>query len=331
MKPRIMLTEEQLYRVAELRALEHTWSFIGRELGVHRQILKREYLIWANAQVAQQLTAVRQDVAEEEFRRHLDLVCALAQELVDRLETLIVSPRGVEGEDLFSPAVNSTAPLRSPGTDLLPQEPSQRFQRERRWVYDALQMHIGASEWKDRLGDLQGQLRRCLTKRAALSRRVNQAAAELSRSAAQQAGGGEQPQGRVGRTLVGLVWDVVIEVTARYSVEEGMSDSKWQRVVDSAWRAANAIRVVPVANSSSWDILIDGRGVLPHLPSEQGALEASRKCDSVVRALLLGDEAKHLTFSLRRLADQARPFVDQLDPIRLRPLLLRTRCYLCPA
>lgn len=47
--------------------------------------------------------------------------------------------------------------------------------------------------------------------------------------------------------------------------------------------------------------------------------------------LLAGDASKRAAVWLKELTGHAQPVIDQLDDLRLRPVLLRTRCGLCPA
>ena len=81
MRRRIRLTDEQLRRASKMKASGESWVAMERELGVHRQIVKREYLESEKRQVLIDLKNVRQEVAAEDFKEHLELLSALGEEI----------------------------------------------------------------------------------------------------------------------------------------------------------------------------------------------------------------------------------------------------------
>ena len=161
MKPRIRLTDQQLRGTDNLRARNYSWSAIGKELGIHRQIVKREYLGWEKSQVRDQLKTVRQQVAAEEFKEHLELLSKLAQELGDHLESNSASRNGVAAGEVFRLVLESTSPLHSDHSDLLPPKRGERFRRERRWLYDALEAHLAGTRWEATLRELERWRKGC--------------------------------------------------------------------------------------------------------------------------------------------------------------------------
>lgn len=88
MKPKVRLNSEQLRLIDSRRASGWSWSAIGRELGVNRQIVKREYMSWSDRQLPDELQAVRQEAVAEAFEQHLSLLLAMGRELSERLEAV---------------------------------------------------------------------------------------------------------------------------------------------------------------------------------------------------------------------------------------------------
>lgn len=67
------------------------------------------------------------------------------------------------------------------------------------------------------------------------------------------------------------------------------------------------------------------------LADDASISEVAFSCRAEARRLLSGDEAVYAMNALERLRAAAGQLEEALDELRLRPLLLRTRCDLCPA
>ena len=83
---RIQLTDEQMNRVIKMRARGISWSGIQDDTGIPRRVAQRAYTEWEQNRVAEQLKEVRRELAVEDFRKHRDLLVRLAGELANHIK-----------------------------------------------------------------------------------------------------------------------------------------------------------------------------------------------------------------------------------------------------
>jgi len=82
---KIVLSHSQLEQVLNLRENGISWVKIEKETGVARRIAKREYDEWSSKQSQRQLEDARKEVAAQEYRMHLNLLSQMADFLLDSL------------------------------------------------------------------------------------------------------------------------------------------------------------------------------------------------------------------------------------------------------
>lgn len=82
---KIVLSHSQLEQVLNLRENGLSWVKIEKETGIARRIAKREYDEWSAKQSRRQLEDARKEVVAHEYRIHLDLLSQMANFLLDSL------------------------------------------------------------------------------------------------------------------------------------------------------------------------------------------------------------------------------------------------------
>jgi len=82
---KIVLSNNQIQQVINLRDSGISWVKIEKETGIARRIAKREYDEWAAKQSQRQLEDARKEVVAQEYRMHLDLLSQMANLLLDSL------------------------------------------------------------------------------------------------------------------------------------------------------------------------------------------------------------------------------------------------------
>jgi len=82
---KIVLSNSQIQQVINLRNSGISWVKIETETGIARRIAKREYDEWASKQSQRQLEDARKEVAAQEYRLHLSLLSRMAEFLLDSL------------------------------------------------------------------------------------------------------------------------------------------------------------------------------------------------------------------------------------------------------
>lgn len=326
MKPRIRLTEEQLRRLADMRARSYSWAAIGRELAIHRQIAKREYIEWEKRQVLIDLKFVRQQVAAEDFREHLELISNLGEEIGRYLEGCSLSRNWMDAEDAVRPVVDSSAPLRSENGHSVHLQQSERFRRQRRWLYDGLKSHAVGTNLAIDLAELERHRQRCSAAVARLEKLAEPQRMDHFQSYISKLSWDDCQVGKLDKYVLDLQWLVISELVEGGCVKEGMLGSEWNETVNATSNFDDHLVVMP----ETWAIQIQGAVVIPELASEKEALAVRAACLNMVKGMLFSDEAQHAALALNKVRRRAQALADQLDPLRLRPILLRTRCELCP-
>ena len=109
-----------------------------------------------------------------------------------------------------------------------------------------------------------------------------------------------------------------------------MTDPDVQSIVDYVWEQVWLWISDGIPESTADDILTRMNESLGRHGVEI-PLEMEKVCAQQVGYLLTEVEAGFVKQSIRRLREAARQLEETLDKIKLRPVLLRTRCDLCPA
>lgn len=79
---KIMLSQSRVEQLLNLRESGLSWVKIEKETGIARRIAKREYDEWSAKQSRRQLEDARKEVAAHEYRIHLDLLSQMANFLL---------------------------------------------------------------------------------------------------------------------------------------------------------------------------------------------------------------------------------------------------------
>jgi hypothetical protein len=82
---KIFLSVSQLDQVINLREKGTSWVKIEKVTGIARRIAKREYDGWVEKQSQRQLEEARKEVVAQEYRIHLNLLSRMAEFLLDSL------------------------------------------------------------------------------------------------------------------------------------------------------------------------------------------------------------------------------------------------------
>jgi len=140
---KVLLPEDQLKLVINLREKGMNWVKIERETGIRRRIAKREYEDWQRKQSQAELHEVRKQVAAEEFRLHIDLLSKMANLLVDslRIPDPISDIRG--GDEVIEQALTQDIYQEQSSMNLNFEGPGQeeRLRRLNGLLFKSLQEH----------------------------------------------------------------------------------------------------------------------------------------------------------------------------------------------
>lgn len=336
MKTKITLAEEQLKNVAELRGRGWSWAAIGRELDINRQVVKREYTNWEESQARASLQVVReepiqtvrQEALVEEFYKHLESLANLAQELSDQLDKALTSRQSVATDEVFAAVLEVDRPLSYSGEEDRGSKLRQVWRRRRRWLYQALLTHLSVTNWSENLDEWKQYFPARDTALRELEERVLNGLQERLDNPSVELDWDDHTVRHLTGEVAAVTWAVTMEAE-ELSGDQGELEEKWGETVLSVWQADRYIQVSQ--RDQGWTLRVMGKEVAPTFRDETQAQRMKRVCEQVVEDLLCHGEAMESALVSRRLALCTEELLKQLDPLQLRPVLLRTQCDLCSA
>ncbi len=315
------LSDEELTTVVNLKRAGSSWVKIQRETGINRRTAKRAYEKWHGSQSLQELKGARKDVAAQAFGEHINYLIKLAESLVSALHV----PKMIRGLNNADEAFDQLWMRNIQGELDLSQKPETveigHVVRRNMMIFKALQEHTrekvrwGAlEEWKqarNNAAEYSEKLRletteviiNILNNRLGLKERIKTAI------------GGKDVTEKISDGVRETIWrDILTGEPQQVHVWKGTSlMSKW--------------RVELRFYKDDLDTKLD-------LHDLKLAEEVKSACRQAVNNLQKGNKShlvRRLTEEVHRMKDRTKELEESLDGLLLRPMILRTRCELCPA
>ena len=322
------VSPEELAKIINLRQIDTSWLKIQHDTGIPRRIAKRAYEDWSRSQSREELKAARKDVAAEEFRNHLGSLVKLAEAFANALDIPEPTHPPISAEDFLSISlwqhdIAGEYGVYGPskvglGLDIHGPETWNRL-RQNQILLKSLQCHTQEKvdwqmfeEWKkmwDECIRAQDILRR-ETRRMLLDT-LNQESGLTDRIV--KASGEKDTVERMVTGVLHVVWQGILA---------GGPDQSPS--VEVTMRGDRAIDVV-------FDE--DQPGLSVTFTEANSAKEVRDRCIWVAKNLGIvkkGDMIK-LADNVHRMREIIDKLTEMLNPLMLRPQILRTRCDLCPA
>lgn len=327
------LSNEELDKVIKLRQAGASWLKIQHETRIHRRTVKRAYDQWERSKSVEELKEARKDVAIQEFRRHMNSLVTLSTSFVIKLEVPhLPNLMDKDTEQFVSSLFEGDLLLRgtyiSAETNEAYASPwpivnPQAYRRENELLFESLQVHTREKvQWKawDEWKEARDNCKRVLDKLAKKSseevgnflhqeRGLLRSIKEGSRE--------DDPVKRIGEAVLRETWGVIF----RDKLDE--EDPLFQ--------------TVSRGEGTAQEISVKGRGgtVLyfnyAASPDKRLAEKVTGICNLVVNNLRKGDMVQQLQQEVHRMKKASDELCEALNPVKLRPMILRTRCDLCPA
>jgi len=316
------LSGEELAQVVKARGGGESWLSIQRTQGIPRKVAQREYDAWRKKTSGKELTAVRKSVAESEFRDHLNSLTTFAEALVVHLES---------GSPLSNQETSSAYLDILWEKDILGlseakdvQKSEKRARMENNLLFKSLEDHLRGlinmdlfNEWGktwDCYRGLTDSLRN--ESRKTMANFMDQETTLWSRIR-QKAQGGKKEQ------VLSILADMVFK-----------SNIKWAFDID---QESTKIWFKKVKYSGSYTIEapeLDGMLKLRFSSDDEGTVDnvvsIMTKASNTLRRGDLSQSWKVLVSEADRLSEIVSYFQRELIALKLRPLLIRTECKLCP-
>ena len=318
------LAYDELEKVIRLKQIGTSWLKIEHETGIPRRAAKRAYEKWERSQSPQELRDARKEVAAVEFRYHIESLKSLAVFLAIN-SSVPSSPNMINAGQFFSQLWQQDLLQRFSHTDephLLKWDSQFSF-RENELLFQSLQDHIRGEEgrwsalerWKQAcdnsakvLDKLRKESRVVVTNFLKLERETNllQMIEEKSH--------GRNPVERIAETVLKAIWRDILE------------DKLGQNLVQMMLEGGGSQCMVRVGYETFF---------LFNAPTDTTlAQKITHICNLAVSNLEKGEKSdmvKVLQNEVRIMKKASEELREMLNPVKLIPMILRTRCSLCPA
>ncbi len=317
---RIKLNKTQIEQVVELRQSGHSFRAIENETGIPRRTAQRAYQEWEEKNSWEDLKRVRSDVIDREFSQHIDLLTNLAQRLVAEMDVWLSGDTPPPAEEhliaIWEDEIKGSlgAYLQKSRYD---RKERTRLERRYEMLFGALKQHTVKGvpwtvleEWKaawDRyrnaLQDLQEQISTVMEKRCK----------------------GESD-----------LWEEITPDQSDMNTAEFIARGILKALLKAMVEDRPSVEVFNWENLSSQESdekvrLKETNGLwILHIPTSDGIELVEETCQSVVDQIWESKPMKSLRKESKIIQEAADTLDEALDPLRLRPMILNSRCDLCP-
>jgi len=319
---RVDLTPEQLENVIRHRQGGLSWLRIQIETGISRRVAQRAYEQWEKARSIRELENVRVKVGEIEFERHLNALDRWAGNLIDHLSLPVYPDFTTDAETYFERLMERERDTAEPSGEGMPPAREDRARdrniRRNRLLFESLKEHTADRIRWDRLANWMEGWNTC-------SRVYPGVAAGVTDV--------------VRATLDGIPgFDKLFLYRPGQNkpseiIKEGIQDALWKVIVAGDAGAAYSLvqaKSVEVNKEEVLRITIGGRTLFQREDRETD-LSMVDLCRGIVDELWGRDDTKVIREAIDRMRGVVEELATELEPLVLRPHILRTRCRLCPA
>jgi hypothetical protein len=311
------LSPIELKKVVELRQLGAKWTEIERETKVDRRASKRAYEEWERAKKMKEQEAARFRVAAEAFHEHLNDLVRLAESLVSTLQM----PEMLRGLNSADEALDRLWMRNIQGEyELFPSssDKNERIVRRNKMLFKSLQEHTrekvrweSLEEWKQARNIAVGY-----------SKELRLQAVEVITSILGNRLGLKE-------RLINAIGDSDVPE----KISDGVRETIWRGILTGE---PDQMHVIEGANK--WKVWLefykgdmDTKLDLPDLELAKEVLSICRETVTNLREETKFHLVQGLTDQVPKMRERTAELEESLDGLILRPIILRTRCDLCPA
>lgn len=310
---RVDLSPEKLDEVIYHRQAGLSWRAVSEATNVTARIARRSYEQWEKRRSVDDLENIRIKVGEHEFERHLATLSEWAIKLVDRL-SLKEYPDFPDDDETYSSLIGQDSIIPFLMTKAMTRDVNGNTwnARQNSLIYKSIQQHTAdiirweiISEWEE------GRKTRLEVKpgiEKSITYLVNSLYIKLPNLA-----------------------ESFTSPLPKKKLKEEISNAFWKEITTG--EPGNDIVKVEMAGSSGENVLRITVGNISFLqnPDPNWDLSFSECCRQAINELHDTREVKELIKAVGQMQQVVGELEETLDPLVLRPLILRTRCRLCPA
>jgi len=318
------VSDEVKNRIINLRKSGASWLSIQDTTSVPRRTAKRVFEEWQESQAFEELTSARKQVAVELFNQHMRDLTNIAHILLENLKTppSLIDRRDSAGilNNLFQTGIR----IQGQEPTFFPDAPSdpEQVYRKNKMLFDSLKQHIkegvnwsildawlsSRDKWKDGMDKLQMDINELV--RNIIKQKINLRHNEQTLI--------------IDETLVNRIVLGIVAVVYHALVEETTDFDQMMAYIHTS-KATDAI-VVTFGGINSTTELVAG--------SKELVERVIEICTWALENLFRGKESdtvKILANALSNMRKSKNQLDERLDVLRLIPLILHTKCELCPA
>jgi len=310
------VTDDQARRMVELHRQGESISAISRAIGCHRQTVKA-YLAGRREDIL--TDEIKKQLLTDMHQKHLDDLTQFAASLVGRL-TIPDSPT----EDRNVVAVLDTLlpkdlPQGLHSASREARRKQRQTERQNKILFESLRQHTGGKGWWQAFEEWQQAWGTCVSALAEIRKGAPKVVEDFMKQ--QKANLKEEVEKVTGKEdALERIVDVVLwpawEVATASNPEEELERRKFRVLPD-----AQQFRVI----TGSYDLRLIFSETEAAL-----AQEVATVCNLALQNLYPRYMADEIQGMRHRMDEKIEEIDDALDPFVLRPLLVRTRCELCP-
>jgi len=318
---RRQLPAEELDKVVRLRQAGASWLRVQRETGIHRRTAKRAYDKWERSKSIEEIKEARKDVAAQAFGEHINYLIKLAEALVSALHVPEML-RGLSNADealdqLWKRNIQGELELsRKSGTVEI-----ERVARRNRMVFKALQEHTrekvrweAFEEWKQARNNA-----------VEYSKKLHLEAKEVIGNILNS-----QPDLRKRMKVISRGNNVI------EAISDGVIENIWRGILAGKPEQMHVWEGTSLVNKGHVELRFykddtDTRLDLNDVKLAKDVLKVCRWAADNLQKGNKSDLVEKLEDEVHRMQDRTEELEESLDGLLLRPMILRTRCDLCPA
>jgi len=316
------LSHEELDQVIKLKQAGASWLKIQQGTGIPRRSAKRAYEDWQRSQSLEELKAARTQVAAQEFREHQEHLINLADALVEHLFHRVTFDETRDADKLLDDLwmkdigekLESLVSFRNK-----PEREQRRIVRQNQMLLEALKNHTREKVRWQALDEWKLAWTACVSILAELRVEAQETVANILNN--------QKPKvkNRIEKSKRGK--DIVEEMT------RGIVEAVWGGILaEKPEEGYSLIRTRPEGEETTVILFADQSSIVSiRLTENDLAGEVADICRWAAQNLCRGDLVQQPTGLISAIQARASELEVMLDPLRLRPLILRTRCELCPA
>jgi len=316
--PKIDVSEEQIQEIIRLQHSGTSWLGIEKITGVPRRAAQHRYALWERQRLDVDLSSARRGFAQEEMARHVDLLTNLGSMLV-AVTSLPESPSMKSGaEDKLDQMLNTEIPPMSPirSTDRDEREIIANRRRNQRLLGSLREHTTNVISWQ-RLEEWKRGWDACRSLLPRFGKEVDGMLATLLDEDQEAKGNidkyakGHSGAKAIGKAVLNCPWRLMIN-----------GDGKWAEAFSVRERVGDKKDLFELRCGD------DQVTVFTDKDTADRALEICRK---VMRKTSTLRVVKSLTDEVTLMQEVVSDFENKLNALELRPVILRTRCRICPA